>query len=239
MFSPDKLDVELKDLFKYGEYYTIKNGKDGYVDVFIRVPSEEDVNLSRVYALRKSAEYRKELEEDAALLDALFIELYGKTIEDFTDDELVELYLIGVHNKLLELARKQVKVPFPKEPKTDDLKLWEEYQKGVDNWPKKYAERLKEVFIALIDKEKEKVKKLDEDKLRNLVRQAIVDIQVNEYYKSKYMDHLIYRVSFKSNDMEERLFKSVEEVENLPFYIKKDFEEAINILNIEVGTLKK
>lgn len=240
-FDPGILESDIEALFRVGSKFVLEIPGKGAVEIFMRVPSEEDINNARVYALRESSETRRKVFEGGG--EDLGIDLDMSILNDvqkLSKEDIVNLIIQNNMDRLISEARKNIQVPFPKEPDSDaGLEEWEQYQKQVDEWPDKFKEALKRELDAIIERERNALSKKDKDALVEMIRNSIINKFIEVVNLNRFLDYLLYRIVFKSEDMKERVFSGPEQVRDLPIIIRNQLKDFYELLVLDTGTLKK
>ena len=142
MISPEKNDIDIEVLFRWGKQVSIKDRQGNELfSCYVRLIGDADLNQARVFAMRKSAEFRKLLRNVNSEEREAFIVDY----ESVDEDKLVEIIIYMNTREITLKVINRVDIPFPKEPKDDaTLEEQEKYQTEVDDWPKKREIKVKE-----------------------------------------------------------------------------------------------
>lgn len=235
--EPEKNDVDISKLFVWGKEFHITNGK-GEIEatVYMKLLGDADVNRARVYALRKSAELRKDLSNPDSDLRWATIQ----QIETMTEDDIANYILVFSMREISNTALKAIDIPFPKQPKSNaSLAKMEKYQQEVDEYPAKRAEEVNK----FVQKEVVKLKKslLTQDK--EILYKQYVNSLINEFCEREalraYADMELYLGCFKDSDYKERAFATFEDFDNLDPSNKEEFKKAYDSLGIGMDDLKK
>jgi len=153
----ERNEVAINKLFDWGRVFELDLGNNEYLYVYMRILGDADLNKARVYALRESAKLRRALRDPES--DEYLISVKDK--EDLTKDDLVNYNIIFSARELTQSLWKNVKVPYPKQPKSDaPLEEMEKYQQEVDDFPKKRETAISEAM----KKEESKLRKELESK---------------------------------------------------------------------------
>ncbi len=235
MNSIDKNDVDISKLFAWGKKVTIK-GLGSELDVFIRLVGDADVNRARVFALRKAAELRKKLhdeksDERIALLP---------TMESMEKEVMVKTLLLFYQREFTMQAIREVKIDFPKEPKSEaSQEEHEKYQAEIDTYPEKREVAIRSFIENLVQKKEAELTATDTSKLYNdYIRMMINQICESEMM-TRYREICIVFGSYRDENYKKSLFKSFDEFDNLPVSIKQQFLDAYSELELDTETLKK
>lgn len=233
----EKNDVNISRLFDWGKKFEIVDGQgDVVATIYMRLLGDADMNRTKVYALRKSQELRKKL-RDVSSEERL---LYIKEPEEMERDELVSTNVALSMREINNRAYKEVRVPRPKQPKSDaGLEKMEKYQKEVDDYPEKLREAVSKFLKAEVDK---LTKALQEKSIEELHKMYISSL-INEYCEQEafnaYRDMETYLGCYKDEEYKERAWETFEDFQNLPSEAKEEFKAAYETLSIDMNELKK
>lgn len=233
----EKNDVDISKLFNWGLSFPIQdnNGKDLF-KVYIRLVGDAELNRARVFALRKSAEFRKKLKTEDSDERLAFIADYD-LIEK---EELIQSLLLFNTKFLTSDAYKEVNITVKKEPSSDaTLEEQEEYQQWVDNYPKEREEKIRAYVTEKLVKIQEELESKDKETLYKEFEKSLVNQLCENEMILKYRDMCAYLGTFKDSEYKEKFFKDFEEFENLPKEIKDQILEFYMALEIGGEDLKK
>lgn len=238
--SVERNDVDITKLFNWYKTIKIKDSDDEEdarsFSVTIRILGDADVNRARTYALRKSAELRKKLKDENSDEHLAFIQ--PKDVLD--EDKLVELLLILSTKSVTEKVSKEVRLPYPKEPKSDaPTEAFEKYQEEVDNYPGKRLKLIQDKILEELENLRKSYTNMTFDEKYNLYRKLMIDELCEVELLSKFKEATIFYATFRDETFEERFFSSVEAFENLPTKIKLQFIDAYDNLDLSTAELKK
>ena len=235
--SIEKNDVIINRLFNWGSKFEIKNSSDEVVFTsYIRIIGDADINRARVFALRKSAELRRKLKTE----DSDERVAYLPEIEALDKENLVSICLTLTMKEIGDSVRKDLSIPYPKEPSSDSsLEEFEKFQQEVDNWPNLVEKEVESKMDKAIEKEKKVLEKLSFEDLRKHYEKLTVDrLCENEMYQ-RFMDACVTFGTFKDENYKEKMFESISEFDDLPTQIKEQFINFYSTLNIDMDELKK
>lgn len=233
----EKNDVDISKLFIWGKEFEITDS-EGKVEakVYMRLLGDADVNRARVYALRKSREFRLQLADENS--DERMI--YVRKPEELSRKELMGYITMFSIREITERAFKEVKVTVPKMPKAGaPLKKMEQYQKELDEYPQKLQEAVKQFTkkeTAKLEKDFEGV--TDEELYKKYVELLIEEFCEQEALRA-YNDMELFLGCYKDEDYKERLWEDYDRYDNLPTEIKIQFRAAYESLKIKMDELKK
>lgn len=233
----EKNDVDISKLFIWGKEFEITDS-EGKVEakVYMRLLGDADVNRARVYALRKSREFRLQLADEKS--DERMI--YVRKPEELSRKELMGYITMFSIREITERAFKEVKVAVPKMPKAGaPLKKMEQYQKELDEYPQKLQEAVKQFTkkeTAKLEKDFEGV--TDEELYKKYVELLIEEFCEQEALRA-YNDMELFLGCYKDEDYKERLWEDYDRYDNLPTEIKIQFRAAYESLKMKMDELKK
>lgn len=235
--NPEKNDVDISRLFKWGKVYEILNSEgESEALVYMKLLGDADVNRARVHALRKSAELRKELSDPDSDLRWATI----RQINVLSEEDLINYVLVFSMREITNNALKEVNVPLPKAPKSNaKLAALEKYQKEVDEYPAKRAEAVNKI----IQREVNKLKKYLQTESKETLYKQYVNTLIDEFCEREalkaYSDMECYLGCYKDDEYKERFFDSFEAFDNLEERQKEEFKAAYGRLGIGMEDLKK
>jgi hypothetical protein len=235
--EPEKNDVNISPLFNWGKEFTLTsvNGEE-IIKVWLRLVGDADLNRARIYALRKSAEKRKNLRTEDSDDRLAFLLEKG----ELERERLIAICVLFASKDLAREAIKNVKVPLPKEPKSDaKTELFEKYQKQIDDYPKKREEALRAYISKEVDKLTIELQKRTDDELYNLYINYVTDELCEEEMLAAFKEMCTYFGTYKDPQFKQRFFDSFEDFANLDGYLKQQFMSTYASLDISTDDLKK
>lgn len=233
----DKNDVDISQLFRWNKEVEIADALSGQkVKLYMRLLGDADLGRARAYAYRKSSELRKKLKtKDSDERTALLAEL-----GDFSDEEVIinSIKILRIQ-EIYQQAVKNVDIKEPREPDEDNLEKWEDYQKQVDEYSTK--------FRKAVDKEAEKLSKLDEAALKERSKEDLYKVYENEVISklcqeemnSKFYDKSIFLATFKDEKFKVPAFKDFDSYDNVHPQLKAMLKEEYQKLELGIEILKK
>lgn len=230
-------DVEISPLFNWGKEFVVLGSNDEpLATLYMRLVGDADLNKARVYALRKSAEKRKALlNEDSDDRVAFIVDK-----ESLDKDKLVGLCTLFASKDLAKQAVKEVKIPIPKEPKSDaPLEKFEKYQKEIDDYPKKREEALRKYITTRVEQTTDEFSKNTIDELYVLYVNYVIDELCEEEMLNSFKDMCTYLGTYKDDTYTTKFFKSFDEFMNLDSYLKQQFVRTYADIDITADDLKK
>jgi hypothetical protein len=235
--NPERNDVDISKLFKWGKVFFFQDGEgNDEVPIYMRLLGDADINKARVYALRKSAELRKDLSDTNSDMRWATI----KQIDALTEEDLTNYILIFSMREIQNNAIKEVDIPFPKHPKGNaKLPALERFQKEVDEYPAKKAQAVGKVM----QREVERLKNYLLTEPKEVLYKKYVNTLIDEFCEREalraYADIEIYYGCFKDDEFTERFFDSFEAFDNLLTEQKVIIKEAYSTLSLDSDELKK
>jgi hypothetical protein len=237
MESIDKNDVDISKLFKWSMKYTIIN-EDGeqIKDVYLRIVGDADLNKSRVYALRKSAELRKKLYDETS--DEYLAYIPDKDIAE--KENLIELLLVEWTRTFSQEAVSNLKFTLPTEPRSDaSLEKQEEYQRAVDEWPNEREKRIREYVIDKLDAKREELKTLDKDEIFKDFKKMTINRICETEMITCFHEMNLYAAVYDDPEFTTRSFRSIDDLKNSTNIIKSQLLGAYMSLEVDGENLKK
>jgi len=233
----ERNDVDISRLFVWGKTFELLDSK-GVVQalVYMKLLGDADVNRARVYALRKSAELRKELSNvDSDLRWATI-----QQMDVMTEEDLANYIIVFSMRDITNTALKEVDVPFPKAPKSNSsLAKMEKFQAEVDAYSQKKADAVN----AFIKKEVDKLKKFLLTESKEVLYKRYVNTLIDEFCEREalraYTDMELYLGCFRDENYKEKSFSSFEDFDNLGEETKNEFKKAYGTLGVGMDDLKK
>lgn len=227
-------DVDISKLFHWGDKFELSDKYGNPVlTVHMRLVGDAELNRSRVFAIRKSAELRKKLKD-------INSEEYMAFIQDVEDDGLIDLILMFKVREFTQQASRMIKPKLPKEPKSDaDLEDLERYQEEVDT----YADRRFKEIAEEVERMSNDARKLLEKESVEWLRKEYKRLLINEFCEQemvqRFKESCAFYGTFKDADYKVRLFESFEQFDNLPSEIKTQLLDNYSMLEINIDSLKK
>jgi hypothetical protein len=237
MITPEKNDIEISQLFNWGGKQTIYDPSGNLVwEYYARIIGDADLNKSRVYALRCSAEMRSKLRDPESDEHLGFIP--DRIL--FDKESLVNVFLTIKIRDFNEVASKKVNVPFPKELDSEaTLEQQEEYQKNVDTYMTKVDAEVKKEIKKMYEAEKSELERISQDELYDKYLPILVNDICQNAMIQQFKDSCVFYGSFKDSAYKEKLFTSLAEFQNLPSTLKDQFIANYEKLDINMDALKK
>lgn len=234
--NPEKNDVDVSKLFSWGKAFEIVGNDNVVTVVFMRVLGDADINKARVHALRESAKLRRELRNPDS--DEHLVAI--KDIEDVTEDDLINLITLFSSRYITQNMWKNVKITYPKQPKTDaPLEELEKFQKEVDEYPSKREAAIKEAVEQEVIKLSKELKKKSKNELYKQYVSALTDELCEQKVLQAFREISTYLGCYKDDEYTERFFSSFDEFLNLETAQKMEFIGAYQTLEMSTEEIKK
>jgi hypothetical protein len=233
----DKNDVDISILFKWGTPVPIKDAFDHTIlTVYVRLVGDAETNRARTYALRESAKLRELLKTPGSDERLAYIPDW----KSMRDSNLMELVIQFKLRELVQKVTKEVLMPLPVEPKSDDtLEKHENFQKEVDEYPEKREGKIKTGLDAAIKEERKYLSRLPKGELALEAENAIIAELCERRMYDAFQAMVLTQATYHDPEYKEKYFNSVEEFENLITDFKDQLFEAYNSININTENLKK
>jgi hypothetical protein len=241
----EKNDVDIQKLFGWGRVFEIVSpiDEDEKVLVYMKLLGDADLGRARTYALRKSAEMRRKLNDKNSDEFLAWVRSY----EEITEQDLMNLIVIFSNREIGNEARNSIKeVPIPKPPKSNArLKKMEEFQKEVDEYPAKKAKAVSEAVDLAVSKLKKKLSEKSKEELYREYVKAVSDEFCEREAIMAFDDMQVYLGCYTDDTYKTKFFRdengepSFEAFNNLEPTIKAQFKDAYRSIDIELSELKK
>lgn len=233
----EKNDVDISELFKWSKEIEIEDSFSGIkVKFYMRLLGDADLGKARTHGYRKSADLRKKLKTKGSNERTSLV----AELEDFTDpDVVIKAIEILRTPEIYQRAIKNVDVPEPKEPSSDDLEAWEEYQKKVDAYSDK--------FKKAVDKEADKLKAEDENYLKEkdnadlykIYENEVINKLCQEEMNNSFYDMAIFISTYKDDKFRVPAFKNFDTYNNVRPSLKSRLRDEYQRLELGLDVLKK
>lgn len=235
MITPEVNDVDVQKLFNwFTDVEIFVKGKPK--KFYIRLAGDADIGRARVFALRKSNEFRLKLKDE---LSDEFLALVGHK-ELFDKDSLISVILLHKVKEISREAYKLVDIPFPKEPDSDaDLEEQERYQKEVDEYETKVKEFISRYIENKLDEIKSNLSGKSFDELYEIYKEEQIKSLCEGEMLKAFKQYCVHLNVFLDKAMKKRAFQTYEDFDNLPQEIKTQFLDAYDSLDIDTELLKK
>lgn len=237
----ERNDVDVSKLFNWGRAFEIvETDKEGNATpvtlVFMKLLGDADLNRARVYAIRKSAEFRRKLKDQNSDERIAYI----RDIDEVEFDDLVNLITVFSSREITNNARKSVRIQSPKPPKSDaTLEEQEKFQKAVDEYPEKRAAEIAKVVEKEIGKLKKEIGSKSKEELYKDYVKLLIDEFCERESLTAFKDMQVYLGCYKDDEYKEKFFSSFDEFDNLEPITKQRFKDAYESLDIPMDELKK
>ncbi len=233
----EKNDVDISKLFEWGKEFQIEVPKSNKkVKLYIRLLGDADVNRARIYAIRKSKEFRSKLRDNTSDEYLAYLQDYSK----LEKKELLELVLALSVKGIAQKAIREVSVPYPVAPSSDaELEEQEKYQTKVDEYPEKREKALREFITKNVDILQKALEKESKEYLIKEYEKLITDTLCEEEMIKSFRDMSTYSGTYLDKEYTKKAFKSIDEFLNLPQQIKEEIINDYLSLEVTVEELKK
>lgn len=233
----EKNDVDISRLFTWGRKFEIVNKDNEVVStVYMKLLGDADLNITRVYALRKSQELRRKLRDVNSEERMLYVLDKDEMSKDQLTSYVISFSMRDINNR----AFKEVQVPRPKPPKSDaKLEKSEKYQQEVDDYPKKLSEAVGKFIKGEVEKLKKALENESEDSLYKMYVTLVIDEYCEQEAFKAYKDYELYMGCFLDEDYTLRVWENFDKFNNMPASVKEDFRAAYDTLEIPMDELKK
>jgi len=236
----EKNDVDIEQLFRWKKEVIIEDViSNQSATLYLKLIGDSDVGRARTYALRKSSDLRRALktpdsDERVSLLSE-FSEFHEQPKET-----LISLALLLKLEDLQGQAIRSVDMDQPVPPASDsELEEQEEYQKRIDEFPKKFSEAVTKRMTKLEELEKERLNSLDLEILYKEYEQLMIGRLCIEEMSNRFYEMVIYYATFRDKNYRKLAFKSFADFQNASFNLKDKLVQEYKNLELGMGVLKK
>lgn len=137
-------------------------------------------------------------------------------------------------------AARNVKLPMPKEPKSDaHLEEFEKFQADVDTYEDRKNQAYTDYIVKALAQQRTQLEGETMEKLRKMYERLLVDEMCEREMVNKFKEYCTYCGIYKDTEYKTKVFKDITEFENLPTEIKTQFIDAYNNLDLNLDELKK
>lgn len=233
----EKNDVEISKLFSWSKESAIVDSSGKLLArIWIRLVGDADLNRSRVFALRKSAELRAKLKDPNSDEHMAFIQSLDTVEKSTLVDAIVSLSL----RDMTRDAYREVIIPIPMEPDSDaPLEKQEKYQKEVDEYPKTREDAIRKYLKKRIDKLNKELTNLPDDELQKKYQLHMINELCEQESFKKFKEMCVYFSIYKDKNFKVRMFNSFDEFDNIAPEIKERLLNEYTSLELDTDTLKK
>ncbi len=236
--NPEKNDISIEKLFHWGKEFELFDRYNNITEkVWMRLVGDAEINRARVFAIRKSADLRKQLKDPDSDYRIAFV----SAIYDIVDQEhLIKLIGYLQTKKFSQDAVRDIRFPSIKEPKsTATLEEQEQYQAQVDAYEQKRQEKLTQYVVARLEESEQELKGKDLSVLQKQYEKLMIDELCENEMVEKFRDCCVYFGTYRDEAFRERYFKEFDEFANLPTEFKDQLVENYTGLEVNVQELKK
>jgi hypothetical protein len=198
---------------------------------------DADLNRARAYALRKSAELRRNLQKEGSDERVAFV----NEIKEFQDKEtLVSMIILLLLPDIQAEALRDTKVKEPKSPKSDDsLEAQEKFQEEIDSYPVKFAKELDKNIQKISKERRKELSSVKKAELYSTYQALLMDRLCSEEMNSSYYDMCTYYATYLGADFKKPAFSSFDTFDNAATVIKTILVENYKSLELGIEELKK
>ena len=233
----EKNDVDINRLFTWGTVFELTYpGTDEVSMVYMRLVGDEDMNKARVYALRKSREFRNTL-RDTSTDDSMAL---IPPFEDVPYEDLSNMVAMFSTRSLSKKSIRDVSIDLPKQPKDNaSLEKQEEYQNKIDLYKGQLEIARMDYVREGIENIKKNISDVSHEDLYKMYVKALTDEFCELKSLAALRDFTTYCGTFSDRDYTKRYFDSIEQFLDLPTHLKEQFVSAYQSLEIGGEELKK
>jgi hypothetical protein len=232
----EKNEVNIERLFDWGKEFTLPGDGDKETKVYVRILGDADLNKSRVYALRCSAELRRKLLTEDSDERLAFI----SPIDDLNKDKVVDIVAGLTMQDIAKTAYKEVVIPLPVEPKEDSTtEQQEKYQTEVDNFPKKRETEIYKFINKKLEAKKKELSKLTDEQLSKEYVSTLVVWLCEREVQTKFKEVSTFYSLYKDSKYKVHLYNTIDEFMNLPPTLKNTLISFYTSMEMDTDTLKK
>jgi len=232
----EKNDVDIERLFSWSKETIITGLKGKDIKVYLRLLGDADLNRARVMALRRSAEFRKALKDPDSNERIAFIPYKEELSKDILVESIVALSL----RDLTQQSLREVVVKPPKDPDSDaSTEELEQFQKEVDEWPKKRESIVREKIDVLANKRREELRTQTEDILYDTYLSQLIKELCEQELSKRFKEYCLFFGTYADKKFTQRFFESFDTFDNLPTEVKDRLIMEYSFLEVESEDLKK
>lgn len=233
----EKNDVDISRLFQWGRVFEVVTGKDKVEAlVYMRILGDADSNKARVYALRKSAELRRNLNTDGTDENMVLI----RSIDEMEEQDLINYIGLFSLREIRNNGFKEVRIPRPVQPKSNaSLAKMEKYQQEVDEYPGKLQKALEKYMKKELDALKKSLEGKSKEELYKEYKSSLINDLCEHEALRAYNDMAVYLGCYTDDTYSTRFFESFDKFDNLDTDLKNKFKAAYQSLEIPQDELKK
>lgn len=242
-------DYILEGLFKWthelvivdsmGEPVTVqdpKTGKQLPVKVYQRIVGDAEVSMARETALRASALKRTEL-RDPTNLDRI---LLVPDFERLERDNLISLALLSEVAEIRDMARRDIRFPFPEEPGIDAaLEQQEEYQRLVDTYIERRDEVIKKKAQELLQLRQRELEAMNRQQIERIYEESVINNAARQEMLGTFNEMVTFLATYSDNKFQRRAFTSFSAFRNANSDVKRQLVEGYLNLELQGDKLKK
>lgn len=233
----EKNEVEIGKLFQWGRVFEVVTGKNEVEAlVYMRILGDADSNKARVYALRKSAELRRNLSTEGTDENVVLI----RSIDEMDEKDLINYIGLFSLRDIRNNGFKEVKVSRPVQPKSNaSLAKMEKYQQEIDEYPEKMQKALEKYMKKELEVLKKSLEGKSKEELYKEYKSSLTNDLCEHEALRAYNDMSVYLGCYTDDTYSKRFFGSFDEFDNLDTDLKNKFKAAYQSLEIPQDELKK
>lgn len=234
----EKNDVDISKLFDWGRVFEVTTGKSKKRNalIYMKLLGDADINKARVYALRKSAELRRNLSTEGTDENLVLI----RGIDEMEESDLLNYIGFFSLREIRNRGFREVRITRPVEPKSNaSLAKMEKYQKEVDEYPGKVQKALEEFMQKEVELLKKSLEGKPKEELYKKYKSDLITELCEQEAVRAYNDMTTYLGCYKDDTYTEKFFESFEKFDNLPSDFKQQVRAAYLSLEIPQDELKK
>jgi len=234
--SPEKNDVDITALFEYRKPVTIHGKDKSELEVYMRVVGDSEIQKARVKALRASRDLRNKLKDHSSDEYMAFI----PDISEANKERLIELTLLANLRDISSSVAKEIEIPFPEEPDSEaTLEEQENYQKLLDEYPKKREDTVRTEILKRASEAKEELSKKTKPEIEYEYMISLKDELCEIEMTREFYDYVVFYSLFKDKSYKTPLFESFEDYGKLPGDVKEFLLQEYRNLELGLDELKK
>ena len=237
----EKNDVDLSPLFSWSKKFEIVNednekGDEVHMPVYMRLLGDADLNRTRVFALRNSAEMRRKLKDENSDERLAYI----PQMDQMTEEQLTNIILVLSMRDTTKEVTKNLKIKQPKIPRSDaSTEVQEKYQAEVDAYDGKRQKEIKKSLEKALEEKRLTLLEKSKESLYSIYVSFMINELCEQEVMRSFREYSAYFGAYKDENLKEKLFSSYDEFANLPSELKSQFMNAYQSLEMVGDDLKK
>ena len=238
MKSIEKNDVDITKLFRYKTEVEVKDELTGDSGKFyLRIIGDADLNIARVFGLRKAAQLRKELQDpESEIREAYITELSDVLSKELLVESILLLKTGVMQREIVTLTD----VPEPKAPKSDaPQEEHEKFQLEVDDYENKYRKEYGKHARKVEKRERKSLDGITKDVLHILYEDLVIDKLCTDEMTSRYYEMCVFTGTYADSRYKKQAFSDFEQFDNASSHLKDRLMEQYRYLELGMSELKK